>query len=274
MNIADEGSPFLNVVASDANDTVISFFANSTIHALAGNDTVNGCGGNDTIYADEGNDTLNGNNGNDYLNGGTGNDYLNGGNGNDTYVYGRGYGNDIIYDYDGVNKIVFENLDPSELTVFYPSSGYDAILTISGEGEEKETLTIQNFRNASYYRNFTLEFKGGVTGFIDYNTASLIIDEPEETVQINADLLTEIYYEESVTSALLSQETNQNLISDLSGVSVIAQDEKMSEQTDIQVLMLAESMAILSGNNEISDGVDFAYTADSDISAVDKLIAG
>ena len=34
MNIADEGSPFLNVVASDANDTVISFFANSTIHAL------------------------------------------------------------------------------------------------------------------------------------------------------------------------------------------------------------------------------------------------
>jgi Ca2+-binding RTX toxin-like protein len=47
-----------------------------------------------------GDDWLMGTTGNDVLDGGAGNDQLAGLEGNDTYVFGQGYGNDVIYDYD------------------------------------------------------------------------------------------------------------------------------------------------------------------------------
>ncbi|MCV6653569.1 calcium-binding protein, partial [Neisseria meningitidis] len=48
----------------------------------------------------EGNDHLNGEDGNDTLIGGAGNDYLEGGSGSDTYVFGKGFGQDAVYNYD------------------------------------------------------------------------------------------------------------------------------------------------------------------------------
>ena len=159
LNPGDENSPFLHVVATDASEQVITFFGNSTVHALDGSDTVHGSGGNDEIYGEGGNDTIYGNNGNDILDGGTGNDRLEGGSGDDTYIYGKGYGNDVIYDYQGANKIKFVGLSPSDMTVFYPSYNSDAILTVTETGE---TLTILNFRSSQSYRNFVLEFDGGV----------------------------------------------------------------------------------------------------------------
>ena len=35
----------------------------------------------------------------DYLDGGAGDDYLEGGDGRDTYVFGKGYGHDTIFDF-------------------------------------------------------------------------------------------------------------------------------------------------------------------------------
>ncbi|MGH8488357.1 MAG: calcium-binding protein [Gammaproteobacteria bacterium] len=61
---------------------------------LVGNATgevIDGLGGNDFIFGNDGNDTLAG---------GAGNDYLDGGAGNDVYMFGRGAGRDIAYDFD------------------------------------------------------------------------------------------------------------------------------------------------------------------------------
>src|SRR6185369_16988195 len=54
---------------------------------------------NDTISGNSGNNVLEGQNGNDVLDGRTGNDTLTGGANADTFIYGNGYGADIITDF-------------------------------------------------------------------------------------------------------------------------------------------------------------------------------
>ncbi|MGH8624469.1 MAG: calcium-binding protein, partial [Gammaproteobacteria bacterium] len=89
-----------------------------TVYGSLRDDMIDGLEGNDTSYGEEGNDTLSGGGGadivfggagDDTLDGGAGNDALNGGesyygyaisNGNDTYLFGRGSGQDVIFDND------------------------------------------------------------------------------------------------------------------------------------------------------------------------------
>ena len=82
-----------------------------------GNDTLNGSDGNDTLDGGSGDDYLYGGNGNDTLIGGAGNDYLNGGSGSDTYVFGKGFGQDTIFDQDlgkkGFGQDTIDKLDNS-----------------------------------------------------------------------------------------------------------------------------------------------------------------
>ena len=53
----------------------------------------------DKLYGGNGNDKLYARVGADYLDGGAGDDYLEGGDGRDTYVFGKGYGHDTIFDF-------------------------------------------------------------------------------------------------------------------------------------------------------------------------------
>ena len=62
------------------------------------NDVLDGRGGNDRLLGRGGNDSLVGGTGNDILDGGAGNDDLRGGTGADTYIFGRGYGHDVVRD--------------------------------------------------------------------------------------------------------------------------------------------------------------------------------
>ena len=181
LGVAETGSPFLDIRGTDADETMPMFFGNGTVYANAGNDTIHGTNGNDTMFGGEGNDTLNGNGGDDYLDGGIGNDSLYGGAGNDTYVYGKDYGNDIIADNSGVNKIVFKGLNANDVYVVYPSSGNDAILHVIGTDE---TLTIQNFRYSAIYRNFTLVFEDKTVGVAEAGSPFLDIrgTDSEETI--------------------------------------------------------------------------------------------
>ncbi|MEC1773991.1 calcium-binding protein, partial [Schinkia azotoformans] len=66
----------------------------------SGQDTLYGEYGNDVLHGGAGNDSLYGGYGNDELDGGAGNDYLEGSSGNDVYLFGRGSGQDTIYDND------------------------------------------------------------------------------------------------------------------------------------------------------------------------------
>ena len=181
VGVAENGSPFLDVRGTDADETMPLFFGNGTAYGFDGNDTINGTNGNDAMYGGAGNDEINGNGGDDYLDGGVGNDKLYGGGGNDTYVYGKGYGNDIIYDNSGKNKIVFKDLDSTDVYVVYPSSGNDAILHVIGS---EDTLTIQNFRYSSIYREFTLVFEDKTIGVAEAGSPFLDIrgTDEEETI--------------------------------------------------------------------------------------------
>ena len=125
--IADDiisGSSANDSINGDAgNDIIYGKEGNDSIYGGNGNDTLYGGEGDDSLYADAGNDVLTGGAGNDTLAGGEGEDVLDGGegddrlyggredryalSGNDTYIFGRGYGRDIIRDTD----ITAGNLD-------------------------------------------------------------------------------------------------------------------------------------------------------------------
>ncbi|MES2662639.1 MAG: calcium-binding protein, partial [Pseudomonadota bacterium] len=124
-------------------DTLSGLDGNDTIYGQAGNDTLNGGTGNDTLQGDPGADILNGGtgkdilyggndndalNGNedddsldggagiDILDGGAGNDYLTGGAGADIYKFGKGSGQDSIYNYDSDNSVDVLQLGAGILT--------------------------------------------------------------------------------------------------------------------------------------------------------------
>ena len=129
-----------------------------TIKSGAGADTVYGSSGSDNLYGQEGNDTLKGNDGNDILDGGLGDDKLEGSSGDDTYIFGLGYGKDIIDDGSGLNKIRFtDGIRPSDLQVY--RSGESSIAIKHKNTEDQ--LTVYYFRSNDRYRNFTLEFDDG-----------------------------------------------------------------------------------------------------------------
>lgn len=92
------------------NDTIDGGAGNDFIYARTGADSILGGAGNDRVHGEDGNDVLHGGDGSDYLYGGEGNDMLDGGAGNDqlqgengadTYLFGSGFGQDTVSNYDG-----------------------------------------------------------------------------------------------------------------------------------------------------------------------------
>jgi Ca2+-binding RTX toxin-like protein len=104
-----------------------------TLTGLGGNDNLNGYGGDDRLDGGTGNDWLDGGTGNDTLDGGAGNDWLDGGDGyngnggNDVYLFGRGSGQDQIYDYSStpgnLDTVRFAaDVHPSDVTYWRDQS--------------------------------------------------------------------------------------------------------------------------------------------------------
>jgi Ca2+-binding RTX toxin-like protein len=98
------------------------------------------------ITGGSGDDRLDGRDGDDHLVGGAGNDRMYGGSGDDTFVFGPGFGNDRIYDFDadprrGQDRIDLRVLDIDSATfaelVDIAVVGRDTIVTI---GEDSVTL--------------------------------------------------------------------------------------------------------------------------------------
>lgn len=82
------------------NDYLNGYSWDDNLDGAGGNDTLLGYAGNDNLDGGIGNDSLEGGIGNDTLDGGVGSDELNGAAGNDTYLFGRGYGTDRIWEAD------------------------------------------------------------------------------------------------------------------------------------------------------------------------------
>ena len=89
----------------DGNDVLYGNDGDDTLEGGLGSDTLYGGNGNDRLLGGEGNDYLNGEDGDDILDGGAGNDRLSGGNGADTYIFGKGFGQDAVYNHDSDNSV-------------------------------------------------------------------------------------------------------------------------------------------------------------------------
>ena len=112
---ADEGLYGKSLFGTQGNDTLRGTSADDYIHGGSdGKDTLYGGDGDDFIversaslwegtddklYGGGGNDKLYADVGNDLLDGGAGDDYLEGGTHKDTYIFGRGYGHDTVFDF-------------------------------------------------------------------------------------------------------------------------------------------------------------------------------
>ncbi|MBU1052985.1 MAG: hypothetical protein KKC46_04045 [Proteobacteria bacterium] len=132
-------------------DTIKDFIltgtdANDTIQGFSGQDTIQGMAGNDSLYSKEGNDILDGGAGNDSLYGGT-NYYSNKANGDDTYIFGRGSGQDVIYDRDvtlGNSDTILLAADilPDDVQLIRLAYSDDLILSIK---DTNDTIKVRNW---------------------------------------------------------------------------------------------------------------------------------
>ncbi len=137
------GNDVLDGGAGD--DKLYGGAGNDVLRGGIGNDYLDGGAGHDKLYGGAGDDKLYGGSGDDVLDGGEGNDYLSGGAGSDTYIFGRGYGQDVIDDSDrwkeDFNRVVFKgDVTPEDIEVKRASTNdywdYDIKLSIKGTDDE------------------------------------------------------------------------------------------------------------------------------------------
>ncbi|WP_310442559.1 Ig-like domain-containing protein [Sulfurimonas sp.] len=211
-----------DIITGVSNDNVMSGEAgDDIITGSAGNDIIDGGSGNDTLYGNTGADTIKGGAGDDIIisdtevnyqnpayadiiEGGIGKDTLQGGAGDDTYVFNRGDGQDIIYDYDNYNS---NNLDyynagndilqfgaginADDLVLI--SNGNDLIVGLREEGitswtDLKDKITITNwYLTNSKIENFSFSDGSSMTA-TEVANAAVVDTSGEFTAPLVLDL--------------------------------------------------------------------------------------
>ncbi|MCX4375867.1 MAG: hypothetical protein OSJ61_06810 [Lachnospiraceae bacterium] len=235
----DETNPLKQVHLTDYSDWMSAWCDNGVV--------MHGDGGDDSLFGGKGNDTLSG---------GTGNDYLSGGEGDDTYIFAKGYGNDIVEDYFGINSIVFSGINSDEVT-FAKGNGGELTAKIA-----EDVLTIKNYNS----ENYVFEFADGITGTVDSRTAEFTetVDD-NEIVQNVAELLDSIYQNDTVMAEQQFTETENTDIAEKN--DLFGNDSKeVADKTDIQIMILTESMAAFNSEDNISDSLNIAGTEDITVS--------
>ncbi|THF65559.1 hypothetical protein E6C76_08240 [Pseudothauera nasutitermitis] len=150
-----------DIQLSEGNDSITFTASNERIDGGAGDDVIYAGAGNDVLYGGEGNDSLYGEAGNDTLDGGAGNDYLVGGTGSDTYLFGRGYGQDTVYDYDttsGNADRLFFGDDIASDQLWFSRNGNHLQVSVIGTDDQ---VTINNWYSGSAYRVEQFHAGGG-----------------------------------------------------------------------------------------------------------------
>ena len=176
----------IKTIATNGDDGYYLTSSNDEFNALGGNDTIYGGAGNDIIYGDDGNDFLSGDSGDDTLIGGSGNDTLQGGMGNDTYVFGRGFGNDVIINFNPNNETdtikFIDSISQDELNF----KSIDGNLVISFKDKSiKDTITISNFFKDKNYMITNIEFDKSYMSLSDImNKVILSTDDSSNNINI------------------------------------------------------------------------------------------
>ncbi|WAP70325.1 S8 family serine peptidase [Jiella pelagia] len=102
------------ILGGNGNDAILGDANTVFLSGNGGADILTGGTGNNSLFGGLGNDILRGMGGNDYLNGAIGDDRLEGGTGNDIFVFGNGFGRDIVTDFDEFSAA--EKIDLSAVT--------------------------------------------------------------------------------------------------------------------------------------------------------------
>ncbi|MBR4361813.1 MAG: hypothetical protein IKP42_03600 [Ruminococcus sp.] len=136
-----------------------------------GSNVLVGGNGSDTIYdgsdasylsGGDGNDKLYGGGGADVLDGGKGDDYLQGDHGNDTYIFGRGYDNDVINASSDDNTVIIKGYTSSNMKL--SRNGHNDLIMRFGN----DSLTIDHFFDYNSNRDFNFVFEAEGKSFGQY----------------------------------------------------------------------------------------------------------
>ncbi|MCZ6162521.1 calcium-binding protein [Campylobacter ureolyticus] len=190
-NLNDYINPFdkdrsYKIDSKDGDDTIITHNGNDTILAGNGNDTIDSGNGNDYIDGGSGNDDIYAGDGDDTLIGGSGNDTLQGGMGNDTYVFSRGFGNDVILNFNPNNETdtikFIDGISQDELNF----KSIDGNLVISFKDKSiKDTITISNFFKDKNYMITNIEFDKSYMSLSDImNKVILSTDDNSNNINV------------------------------------------------------------------------------------------
>jgi len=119
-----------------------------------GNDLLEGGSGNDRLSGGAGDDDLRGGSGDDRIEGGSGNDRLSGGSGHDVFVFEKGFGRDVISDFQAsgssADQLEFATsllADYAAFTAAATQAGRDVVITLDAE----TALTLTNVTLASLH---------------------------------------------------------------------------------------------------------------------------
>lgn len=177
ISITDEQSPCRILYGTSGRDYLLGFDEGRiTIYGCSGEDTINGNTANDILFGNEGNDRLLSYGGSDELYGGLGDDYIEGGTGDDIYHYSLGDGIDSISDNQGVNTLVFDNINYSENVKFYRTNWNDLTIEIESEADK---IVLLGYFTSQDNRVFNLQFANDV--YFEYdsedNPCIMLLDE-------------------------------------------------------------------------------------------------
>jgi Ca2+-binding RTX toxin-like protein/pimeloyl-ACP methyl ester carboxylesterase len=160
----DVGRRGVTISGTEGNDSITTRSGDRVMmDGLGGHDYLAGADLNDVLRGGAGNDTLSGGAGNDVLDGGAGNDTLYGWAGDDTFMYGRGHGNDLIYDNasagSGYDTVEFTaDLTKDSFEFLSDSYGTNLVLRIK---DTRETLTLDKWFYGNNYQLESLKFSDG-----------------------------------------------------------------------------------------------------------------
>jgi Ca2+-binding RTX toxin-like protein len=169
--VVDSTTDSLIENANEGTDTVqasVSHILGANLEnlTLTGVAAIDGRGNalNNYIVGNTANNFLYGNDGADWLDGGAGNDYLYGASGYDTYVFGRGSGQDYVYDYDWSSSAA-SSIDVVQLgagigasDVVVTRDTYNLYLSIAGTTDK---LTLNYWFSGDSYRVEQVRFADG-----------------------------------------------------------------------------------------------------------------
>ncbi|SEG72869.1 hypothetical protein [Bosea lathyri] len=148
----DAGSGNDRLTGGAGDDALRGGSGDDALEGGDGKDLLEGGSGNDRLSGGAGEDDLRGGSGDDRINGGAGNDRLSGGSGHDVFVFEKGFGRDVISDFQAsgssADQLEFATsllADYAAFTAAATQAGRDVVITLDAE----TALTLTNVTLAS-----------------------------------------------------------------------------------------------------------------------------